>query len=135
MVVTTFAFFRVTRIRWGWRWWQSLLLCGIFATFDLTFFTANIHKFPTGGWLPIVIAVGVLIIMHTWKSGRDEIQDKVYTSATEGLELSGIAKSKNILRVPGSAVFMVGKAKGTPLASCTTSRRTAASTKPSCSSL
>ncbi len=116
MVVTTFAFFRVTQMRWKWPLWRSLLLCGVFAMFDLTFFTANLHKFPDGGWLPIVIAVAVLIIMHTWKSGRDEIQEKVYSGAMEELELSAIARSKNILRVPGSAVFMVGRSKGTPLA-------------------
>ncbi len=116
MVVTTFAFFRVTQGRWKWPLWQSILLCGTFAAFDLTFFAANLHKFPDGGWLPIAIAVGVLIIMHTWKNGRDEIQEKVYSGATEELELSAIARSQHILRVPGSAVFMVGRPKGTPLA-------------------
>jgi KUP system potassium uptake protein len=54
--------------------------------------------------------------MHTWKSGRSEIQERVYGSAVTELELSSIARSKNIVRVPGSAVFMVGTPKGTPLA-------------------
>jgi KUP system potassium uptake protein len=116
MVVTTFAFFRVTRQRWHWAWWQSIGLCGLFAVFDLTFFTANLHKFPDGGWLPIAIAVGVLIIMHTWKAGRDEIQERVYGTLTDEIELPTIARSSRILRVPGSAVFMVGSPRGTPLA-------------------
>jgi KUP system potassium uptake protein len=54
--------------------------------------------------------------MYTWKLGRNEIQEKVYNVAVTELELSSIAKSKNIIRVPGSAVFMVATPKGTPLA-------------------
>lgn len=51
--------------------------------------------------------------MEEWTQ-RD--QDRVYGSAVAELELSSIARSKNIVRVPGSAVFMVGTPKGTPLA-------------------
>lgn len=116
MVVTTFAFFNVIRSLWRWPLWKAIMLCGAFITFDLTFFTANFHKFTEGGWLPMAIALCVLAVMHTWKSGRNEIQEKVYGGAITELELSSIAKSKSITRVPGSAVFMVATPKGTPLA-------------------
>ncbi len=116
MVVTTFAFFQVTRLVWRWPLWKSILLCGSFVIFDLALFGANLHKIPDGGWLPIVVAMGILAIMHTWKSGRNEIQDKVYGGAITELELSSVAKSKSITRVPGSAVFMVATPRGTPLA-------------------
>jgi KUP system potassium uptake protein len=84
--------------------------------FDLIFFGSNLHKITDGGWLPLALAVAILAVMHTWKSGRNEIQEKVYGGAITELELSHIAKSKNITRVPGSAVFMVATPKGTPLA-------------------
>ncbi len=116
MTVTTFAFFLVTRRYWKWPLWKSLLLCGAFMTFDLIFLGANLHKFTDGGWLPIVIGLGVLAIMHTWKSGRAEIQEKVYGGAITEIELTDIAKSSSIVRVPGSAVFMVATPSGTPLA-------------------
>ena len=91
-------------------------LCGAFLVFDLVFFGSNLHKFMEGGWLPIAMGLAILAIMHTWKSGRNEIQEKVYGGAINELELSQVAKSKNIVRVPGSAVFMVATSKGTPLA-------------------
>lgn len=116
MVVTTYAFYRVTRLHWKWPLWRSLVLCGFFMIFDLGFFIATSHKFMDGGWLPIVLALGVLAIMHTWKSGKNEIQEKVYSRALADLELSQIAQSKSIVRVPGSAIFMAGSAKGVPLA-------------------
>jgi len=116
MAVTSFALFQFMRTRWRWHWWQAGALCGVFMVFDLIFFGANLHKFADGGWLPIVIALVLVAIMHAWKSGRNEIQERVYGAAIAELELSHIAKSKNIVRVPGSAVFMVATPKGIPLA-------------------
>jgi KUP system potassium uptake protein len=116
MVVTTYAFFRVTRLNWKWPLLAALLLCAVFMVFDVVFFSANLHKIVDGGWLPLAMAVAILAVMHTWKSGRNEIQEKIYGGAITELELSHVAKSKNIVRVPGSAVFMVATPKGTPLA-------------------
>jgi KUP system potassium uptake protein len=116
MAITTFAFYDVIRRMWHWPRWRALVLCGAFMIFDLTFFGANLEKFVDGGWLPMAIALCILAVMYTWKSGRNEIQEKVYGGAITELELSSIAKSKMIARVPGSAVFMVATPKGTPLA-------------------
>lgn len=116
MAVTTFAFYLVVRRLWKWAWWKAAAVCGVFVVVDLALFGANLHKFSDGGWLPVGIALGILAVMHTWKAGRMEIQEKVYGSATTELELSSIAKSKSIVRVQGSAVFMVATPKGTPLA-------------------
>jgi KUP system potassium uptake protein len=116
MAVTTFAFYLVIRGRWKWPLWKAASLCALFLVVDIALFGANIHKFFDGGWLPVSMALAVLAIMHTWRSGRNEIQDKVYGGAVTELELSSVAKSKSIARVPGSAVFMVATSKGTPLA-------------------
>lgn len=116
MTITTFAFYQVTRSRWGWSLWKSASLCGIFLVAELALFLANLEKLPYGGWLPLGIAALVLAVMYTWKIGRSEISEKVYSGAINELELSSIAKSKNITRVAGSAVFMVATPKGTPLA-------------------
>lgn len=116
MVVTSYAFFRVTRLEWKWPVLGAAALCGAFLVFDISFFSANLHKVGDGGWLPLGIAVVLLAVMHTWKSGRNEIQEKIYGGATNEIELSQVAKSKSIVRVAGSAVFMVGTPKGTPLA-------------------
>jgi KUP system potassium uptake protein len=116
MVVTTYAFYHVTRRHWKWPLWKALSLCGAFMAVDLLLFGANLHKFMDGGWLPAVVALGILAVMHAWKSGRNEIQEKVYGGAITELELTDIARSKSIVRVPGSAVFMVATPSGTPLA-------------------
>lgn len=116
MAVTTFALFFVASRRWHWRSWQAALMCLAFWCVDLGFFFANVPKFFDGGWLPIALGLTLLATMVTWKSGRLEIQEKVYGDAVNDLELGDIAKSSHIIRVPGSAVFMVGTPKGCPLA-------------------
>lgn len=116
MTITTLALFSVMRRHWGWGVPAALGLTALFLAFDLTFLAANLHKFHDGGWLPVVVAVGVIALMHTWKSGRNEIQEKVYGADISGIDLAQIARSKNIVRVSGAAVFMVATPHGTPLA-------------------
>ncbi|HRE82860.1 MAG TPA: KUP/HAK/KT family potassium transporter [Opitutaceae bacterium] len=116
MTATTFALFFAARRSWGWSLPSALGMCLFFAAVDIGFFVANVPKIAHGGWLPLALASLMFAIMYTWKSGRSEIQERIYGSAITELELSSIAKSKNIIRVPGSAVFMVATPKGTPLA-------------------
>lgn len=116
MAVTTVAFYVVARRQWKWPRWKAIPVCGIFLAIDLVFFGANIHKFVDGGWLPIAIGTAVLAIMHTWKIGKNEIVRRVYGNEVTEVELVSIAKSQRVVRVAGSAVFMAGNPRGTPLA-------------------
>lgn len=116
MVVTTLAFYRVARMRWNWPVWKALPLCGLFFAFDASFFVANLHKFLEGGWLPFAIAIVVLAVMMTWKTGRSEIYQRVYGNNVTEDELKSIARSKHVARVSGAGVFMVGSSTGTPIA-------------------
>jgi KUP system potassium uptake protein len=115
MIVTTLTLFVVMQRTWKWPLWQAALLCGLFLLIDVTFFVSNLHKFWDGGWLPIVIAIGVLSIMTTWKIGKTEIFRRIYANEITDMELSDIACSEHITRVRGSGVFMAGNPKGTPL--------------------
>ncbi|HKB92282.1 MAG TPA: KUP/HAK/KT family potassium transporter [Opitutaceae bacterium] len=116
MAVTTVAFYLVVVRRWQWPRWKAISVCGAFLIVDLAFFGANIEKLIDGGWFPLAIALGILAIMHTWKTGRNEILSKVYSNDVTEDELSCIARSPHLVRVPGSAIFMAGNPHGTPLA-------------------
>jgi len=116
MAVTTIAYFVVVHKRWRWSLWKALPLCGLFLTIDLVFFGANIHKFADGGWFPLAIGGLILAIMHTWKTGKNEIVARVYGNEVTEQELVSIVRSPRVARVSGSAVFMAGNPNGTPLA-------------------
>jgi KUP system potassium uptake protein len=115
MLVTTLAFFRVTRLRWQWAWWKILPLGLFFVVVESAFVSSNLHKFSEGGWLPIFVGLGLLAIMHTWKSGKTEIFRRIYANEITESELSNIAQSDRIVRVRGAGVFMAGNPTGTPL--------------------
>jgi KUP system potassium uptake protein len=115
MTVTTFAFYLVARRTWKWPVWKAAPLCGLFAFVDLGYLYANLHKVVDGGWLPLAIGVGLIVIMHTWKTGKFEIFRRVYANEITERELCDIAASKHILRVRGTGVFMAGNPTGTPL--------------------
>jgi KUP system potassium uptake protein len=116
MLVTTYSLYFVITRRWKAPKYRAFLFCALLMMIEAVFFLANLPKFFAGGWMPITLALGLLAVMHTWKSGRNEIQEKVYGGAINELDLAQIAKSKSIVRVPGSAVFMVATPTGTPLA-------------------
>jgi len=116
MAVTTFTLFFVATRKWKWKVPLAAAMCLGFWAIDLGFFFANLPKFLDGGWVPLAFVAVLLATMLTWKMGRVEIGSKVYGNATANLQLSEIAKSEHIVRVKGSAVFMVASPIGTPLA-------------------
>jgi len=115
MVVTTLAFYAVLRGNWKWPVWQAGLLCALFLAIDIPLFASNVHKVADGGWFPVLIALGVIAIMHTWKTGKEEIFRRIYANGVTEDELRSIAESEHVTRVRGAGVFMAGNPKGTPL--------------------
>jgi KUP system potassium uptake protein len=73
MLVTSIAFYQVAHRHWQWSRLRAGLLCGVFVVVETGFPFANLHKFADGGWPPIAIALGLLAIIHTWKSGCTEV--------------------------------------------------------------
>ena len=73
MFITTLAFFILAYYQWRWPLALIGTACLLFGLVDLTFFGANLFKFSQGGWVPILIALILFIIMHTWQWGRQKI--------------------------------------------------------------
>ncbi len=115
MVVTSIAYYPFLRKRWRWSAPAALALCGLFLLVDVPLFASNFEKFRHGGWFPILVAIGIIAIMHTWKLGKDEIFRRIYANEITEDELVNVARSDRIVRVRGTAVFMAGNPKGTPL--------------------
>lgn len=70
MMVTTYllSYFLLFKLKWN-RVVVSMLLL-LFAAIEITFFVANIHKFPEGGYITILISAFYVFIMYSVYSGR-----------------------------------------------------------------
>lgn len=115
MVVTTIAYYSVMRRRWRWPLLGAATLAAVFIAFDGALFYSNLHKLVHGGWFPVLVALGMLAIMTTWKKGKDEIFRRIYANEITEDELCNVAASDRVVRVRGTAVFMAGVPTGTPL--------------------
>jgi len=105
MAVTTLLFYFLARTRWGWSAAKALALCIPFAILDLGFFGANLFKIPEGGWLPLAVAVLIMVAMTTWRTGRRVVAERIAVNRITIEEFIGTLP-KNVVRVPGTAVFM-----------------------------
>jgi KUP system potassium uptake protein len=65
MVITTLLLYVVMREVWRWSPLGAALPTALFLVLDLAFFGANIVKVPQGGWIPLVIAAVVYLLMAT----------------------------------------------------------------------
>ena len=101
------------------RKWNKLIFIPVFLVLlviDVVFLSSNLVKFFDGGWLPIVIAGGLLTIMLSWITGRDRMLAARWQGSVKLNKFLSQLKRKKITRVPGTAVFFVPNLAVVPMA-------------------
>jgi KUP system potassium uptake protein len=118
ITITLILFLTLARISGGWRIWQVVLAGTLFGIVDLAFLGANLVKIFTGGWLPIIVAIGVYTVLSTWHLGRQTVsrnREREEGPLTDFIEILRICQPP-VDRVPGTAVFLNRNPNTTPLA-------------------
>ena len=69
MLLTTLLFTVLLVARGQTAPWKIVLFAVVYLTIEAGFLGANLAKLGHGGWIPIVLAVGIYTIMATWKQG------------------------------------------------------------------
>jgi KUP system potassium uptake protein len=116
MVITIILAFQVFRKIWKWSPLKSYAICLPLLIIDVLLFTSNLHKIPEGGWLTLLVAFAIFLIMITWIDGSRFLFKQI-SNATQPLKdfIASIAWEK-FQRVPGTAIFLVRTMGDTPLA-------------------
>jgi KUP system potassium uptake protein len=104
MVITSLLFYVVARRRWGWSTVKASLVVGPLLMIDTAFFAANVPKIPHGGWFPVLIALGLLVQMATWRRGRQLVAERIRRGEVPLASLN--AQLAEATTVPGTAVFL-----------------------------
>ncbi|MEN9580457.1 MAG: potassium transporter Kup [Pseudomonadota bacterium] len=124
MGITTVAFYVVTRRRWNWPVAKALPIALFFLTIDIVYFASNTLKFFDGGFVPIVIGIGLFTSMVVWKRGRELLGQhfaKLVRPLAQFIDALKAGHFKTdtgeelpLVRVPGVAVFLTSSPDGTP---------------------
>jgi KUP system potassium uptake protein len=114
MVITTILMAFVARKLWGAKLSLVVLVASVFAIIDLSFFTSNVSKLLSGGWVILVIAGTVYAVLATWKKGRDILRKNFEDQALDIHLFVNDVRERKPTRVSGVAVFLTGNATGTP---------------------
>lgn len=117
MLSTTVLFYFAARRVWQWSGLRAGLTASLFLLIEGAFFTANLTKVYYGGWFPLVMGLFIFVLMASWKRGRQLVWDKLRPASMPlELFLDEIERSKSLVRVPGTALFMTANPEGTPIA-------------------
>jgi KUP system potassium uptake protein len=110
---TLFVFHAATA--WHWARWKLVTVGVVFGGIELLYFSANLTKIVHGGWLPLLVAAVVVVVMTTWQRGRRAVTQR-------RIDLEGPLQKfldelpEESVRVPGTAVFPHPTKQTAPLA-------------------
>jgi KUP system potassium uptake protein len=116
MVVTTLLACIVISRAWGWGRLKTGLVMLPLLTIDLTFLSSNLLKIFDGGYVPLMIAGALLVIMITWVRGTRILFDKTRKTDVPLVELVGMLAKSPPHRVKGTAVFLTSDRDTAPAA-------------------
>ncbi|WP_322612411.1 potassium transporter Kup [Dermacoccus abyssi] len=114
MTTTLFLVYAHSTLKW--RTWRIVTLGVALYLFEGIFFLANVAKLLHGGWLPVVIALGIGMSMLTWQKGRAIVATRRQSIEGPLATFVETARSGDLREVPGTAVFLHPDKDTTPLA-------------------
>ncbi len=117
MVVTTVLAFEFVRIAWGWSLLAAVGFLAPLFILECIFLGANLLKVHDGGYVPILIAATIMILMWTWRKGTLLLREKAARNDVplETFIASVERKSEHApAEVPGTAVFLTSVPDKTP---------------------
>jgi KUP system potassium uptake protein len=116
MLITSLLIILIAKSLWNLSNLVILPIGSAILILDASLFIANMSKFASGGWIVVVMAASVAILMTTWISGRRLLQKSILS---ESILLEDFVKnisSAHVIRSPKTAVFLSGNAVCVPRA-------------------
>jgi KUP system potassium uptake protein len=115
MFVDTILFAVVIFGLWKWNRVLGALLIGAFVIVDVGLLASTVIKIPDGGWFPLMVAFFVLVLMTTWKRGRNLMNEQRKAVALPLVPMiEGL--TRDATRVQGTAIFMTSTPNDMPAA-------------------
>lgn len=116
MLITSILTYFVVRNIWKYPLWIALGATGIFIALDIVLLASCSVKFFNGGWFPVVLAIMLVVVMWTWREGRQALMKAIYDDDPKmSLFINNLATS-DIPRIDRTAVYLNASSETVPQA-------------------
>mgnify|MGYP005993305899 CR=1 FL=1 len=106
MVITSVLAFVLFYRAWKWPLVAVIAVIAPILTLELLFLAANATKIADGGYVPILMALTICLLMWTWVRGTAHVQRKARMGMVSVETLIGMLKKSHPITCPGTAVFL-----------------------------
>jgi KUP system potassium uptake protein len=114
MLLTTLLMYKMMREQWKWTPAVATTVAGSLALVDLSFVSANLTKVADGGWVPLVAAAIVFLLMESWRTGRAAMLSELERVTAPLVQFVPSMTSET--KVEGTAVYLSRRDAAVPLA-------------------
>lgn len=110
MLMTTVGMYFISRLYWKWNKIKSVVLFGSLGLLEALFLSANSLKIFQGGYIPLSIAIIILVIMLIWNWGT-QVKEKIQQSMVKkGMTVYNLIKLKTTMTeintIARSSIFL-----------------------------
>lgn len=114
MLVTTMLAFIVLCKVWKWGFFLSAMATLPFMLIEIVFLSANLMKVFHGGYVPLLMAGWLILLMGTWVSGTRYINHRARKQAVPLSDLMERLERTPLTRIPGTAIFLTSEPSDSP---------------------
>jgi KUP system potassium uptake protein len=106
MVITSILAFVLFLKAWKWPMWRVVALMVPILLLEILFLGANSLKILDGGYVPILMAATMCLLIWTWVRGTAYVQKKAHAGSVALTSLIQMLVKSKPVGVPGTAVFL-----------------------------
>jgi len=106
MLITTVLTYFVVRYGWGFPPWVAIGATAFFVALDALLLASCSVKILEGGWFTLAMAGGVLVVMLTWRRGRELLSATLKSDLLPLKEFADNLVHDRLTPVPRTAVFL-----------------------------
>lgn len=114
MIIDTILAFIVMSALWKWKTTVSVIFLSSFLVIDVLFFSSNSLKIPTGGWLPLAVAMVLFLTMTTWVRGRELLTERQNEKRVLFEDFETTLQKNPPGTVLGTAIYLTRSLHGVP---------------------
>jgi KUP system potassium uptake protein len=106
MLITTILTYFVLRYNWKYPLWLVLPATSLFVALDAMLLASCSVKFFKGGWFPVALAIGLVMMMWTWKQGREILLKNMHQNDPKLENFVKSLHNNTKARIERTAVFL-----------------------------